>query len=64
MDDNDYPSPQPDLPPSGPKKFETDFQRPKTSLIGIKNNVIEMIPKYKCERTRYSNWLSSLRGYF
>ena len=51
MDDNDYQSVPPDLPPTGPKNFETYFKRPKTSLIDKKNNVIEMIPKVKHERT-------------
>ena len=51
MDDDDYPSLPQDLPPAGPKKFETDFQRAKASLIDKKNNVIEMIPKVKHERT-------------
>ena len=36
MDDDDYPSLPQDLPPAGPKKFETDFQRAKTSLIDKK----------------------------
>ena len=51
MDDNDYLSPPSDLPPAGPKKIEIDFERPKTSLIDKKNNVIEMTPKVKHERT-------------